>query len=111
MGTTSLTRPHTLRSSECLLTGPDIASLSENWEVGFTDFPPEAYSVVSQMLDHWWGHTGLRTMPLALLRRKLRLALHGKAPDRHTEKKWQRQVDQLIAKAISTGEVELVPDR
>lgn len=108
MSTTTLTPRPTLRSSDFRLTGSDIAFLSESYEIGFSESPPPGYSDVSQGLDGWWGHTGLRAMPLALLRRKLRLAAFGEASDRRTEKKWQRQVDELIAEAVNSGEVELV---
>lgn len=92
MSTPTVTHPHTLRSSDLSLTGADIALLGENWELGFTDFP-ETSPVVGQMLDGWFGHTGLREMPLELLRRKLRRALFGIPPDRRSGKKWQRQAD------------------
>lgn len=50
----------------------------------------------------------MRSVRLALLRRKLRLASFGNAPDRRTEKRWQRQTDQLIADALNIGGVQLV---
>lgn len=107
MSATMLPPQTALRSSDYAVTGSDIALLGEGWEIGYNDYSTEC-SVVSRMLDGWWGHTHLRAMPLALLRRKLRLAIFGAAPDRRSVKKWQRQVDQLIAEAINTGEVQLV---
>jgi hypothetical protein len=109
MSTTMLPPATTLRSSDFLVNGADIAALGENWEVGYNDYSTEC-SVVSLMLDGWWGRTLLRSMPIALLRRKLRMAIFGVAPDRRSEKKWQRQVDQLIADAVNTGEVQLMRD-
>lgn len=108
MSTTTIPPRTNLRSSDFQLTGSDIAFLSEGYEIGFSDFPSAEYSAVSQMLDGWWGRTLLRSMPLALLRRKLRRAIFGEAPDKRTEKKWQREIDQLIADAVISGEVELV---
>lgn len=107
MSATMLPPQTALRSSDYSVTGPDIPALGENWEVGYNDYSNEC-SVVSRLLDGWWGHTGLRSIPLALLRRKLRLAIFGHAPDRRTEKKWQRQTDQWIADALNVGGVQLV---
>ncbi|RZU30626.1 hypothetical protein [Blastococcus saxobsidens] len=101
MSTTTLAPRTTLRSSDFRLTGSDIAFLSDGYEIGFSDSDAKQ-SAVGQALDQWWAATGLRAMPLALLRRKLRQALSG-------EKK--AAIDQLIADAVNGGEVALLRGR
>lgn len=106
MSTTTLPQAHALRSSGSRLSGREILLLRGTHVIALG--PHSGYSTVSDLVERWLEISHSPAMPIDLLRRELRLALSGQALDRRTEIVQQRLADQVLADAVTDGDVQLV---
>lgn len=106
MGTATLPQARTLRSSGSPLSGREILMLRGSHGIALG--PNSGFSTVSDLVERWLEISHDPTMPIDILRREVRLALYGEAPDFRTECAWQRLADQDLADAVTDGVVQFV---